>query len=216
MAPRVHRSGRSRVCSTAAPSWRSFSHHAHRKPGRRLADPRVARTRGRVDCGDIRQRAQRNPPGRRGRSRSASPRCAASRTASPRVVTSLHALLTREGGKPIRQSHNELNALAGPHRFLPRKIGRPRFAPESVLAGPQDKLVERITHEPLGVIANISAWNYRTSRRLECVRAGADRGERGALQAFRVRHADRARDRRDDARVMLGRVCRRKCSMWIV
>ena len=31
---------------------------------------------------------------------------------------------------------------------------------EKVYADEEEKLEERISHEPLGVIANISAWNY--------------------------------------------------------
>ena len=67
--------------------------------------------------------------------------------------------LTREVGKPIRQSHNELDALAGRIDFF-LEHSEAALAPESVLEAPEDKLAERITHEPLGVVANISAWNY--------------------------------------------------------
>jgi acyl-CoA reductase-like NAD-dependent aldehyde dehydrogenase len=48
---------------------------------------------------------------------------------------------------------------------------------------------ESITHEPLGVIANISAWNYPVLRRQQRVRAGAPGRQRGAVQAERVRDA---------------------------
>lgn len=67
--------------------------------------------------------------------------------------------LTREMGKPIRQSHNELNALAGRIDFF-LDHSEAALAAQSVFEAPQDKLAERITHEPLGVIANVSAWNY--------------------------------------------------------
>ena len=67
--------------------------------------------------------------------------------------------LTREMGKPIRQSHNELNALADRIDFFADHSGG-ALAGQSGLEAPQDKLAERITHEPLGVIANVSAWNY--------------------------------------------------------
>ncbi len=65
--------------------------------------------------------------------------------------------LTRETGKPITQSRNELNALGGRIDFF---LGNTRRAlePETVLA--EEQMHERITHEPLGVVANISAWNY--------------------------------------------------------
>ena len=65
--------------------------------------------------------------------------------------------LTRETGKPVVQSRNELNALAGRIDFFLGKA-QAALAPETVLAEPQ--IHERITHEPLGVVANISAWNY--------------------------------------------------------
>jgi len=69
----------------------------------------------------------------------------------------LAATLTRETGKPIRQSGNELEAVAGRiDFFLDKAPGA--LAAETVLDAP--KLREQITHEPLGVVANISAWNY--------------------------------------------------------
>ena len=64
---------------------------------------------------------------------------------------------TRETGKPIAQSRNELNALSGRIDFFLEKT-ESALAPETVLddAG----MREQITHEPLGVVANVSAWNY--------------------------------------------------------
>jgi acyl-CoA reductase-like NAD-dependent aldehyde dehydrogenase len=67
--------------------------------------------------------------------------------------------LTRETGKPIRQSRNELSALAERLDFFSEKTGA-ALAPETVLQDDKGKMAERITHEPLGVVANISAWNY--------------------------------------------------------
>ncbi len=66
---------------------------------------------------------------------------------------------TREMGKPLRQSLNELDAL-GPRVDFFLDHTEAALAPECVLEAPADKLIERITHEPLGVIANVSAWNY--------------------------------------------------------
>jgi acyl-CoA reductase-like NAD-dependent aldehyde dehydrogenase len=67
--------------------------------------------------------------------------------------------LTHEVGKPIRQSRNELNGLLGRiDFFLAESVHALRE--ERVHADPKQKLDERITHEPLGVIVNISAWNY--------------------------------------------------------
>ena len=66
--------------------------------------------------------------------------------------------LTHEVGKPIRQSRNELNGLLGRiDFFLAESLHALRE--EKVFADPEQKQDERITHEPLGVIANISAWN---------------------------------------------------------
>ncbi len=67
--------------------------------------------------------------------------------------------LTHEVGKPIRQARNELNGLIGRVEFFIAESAR-ALREEKVLADPEQKLEERITHEPLGVVANISAWNY--------------------------------------------------------
>jgi hypothetical protein len=69
----------------------------------------------------------------------------------------LAATLTEEVGKPITQSRNELNGL------LPRID----FFLEQAESAVRDEHVfdgggmhEQISHIPLGVVANISAWNY--------------------------------------------------------
>jgi acyl-CoA reductase-like NAD-dependent aldehyde dehydrogenase len=67
--------------------------------------------------------------------------------------------LTQEVGKPIRQSRNELNGLLGRIDFFLAESLR-ALREEKVYADPKQQLDERITHEPLGVIANVSAWNY--------------------------------------------------------
>ena len=65
--------------------------------------------------------------------------------------------LTSETGKPIAQSRNELTALPGRIDFFLQNTKR-ALDPETVLADAQMR--EQITREPLGVVANISAWNY--------------------------------------------------------
>ena len=65
--------------------------------------------------------------------------------------------LTHEVGKPIRQSRNELNGLLTRIDFFHAASAK-ALRKETVHA--DEKLEERITHDPLGVIANISAWNY--------------------------------------------------------
>ena len=67
--------------------------------------------------------------------------------------------LTREVGKPIKQSRNELNGLLGRIDFFLAEAARV-LREEKVFVDTKQKLEERISHEPLGVIANISAWNY--------------------------------------------------------
>jgi acyl-CoA reductase-like NAD-dependent aldehyde dehydrogenase len=70
--------------------------------------------------------------------------------------------LTREMGKPIKQAHNELNAMPGRIDFFLQHTASV-LTDETVLtegAGPVPKLEETIRHEPLGVVANVSAWNY--------------------------------------------------------
>ena len=65
--------------------------------------------------------------------------------------------LTREMGKPIAQSRNELTALQDRIDFFLEKSS---IALQAETVHEEKKLLERITHEPLGVVANVSAWNY--------------------------------------------------------
>jgi len=65
--------------------------------------------------------------------------------------------LTEEMGKPLQQALNELNALAGRVEFFLANAERV-LEDEIVQAGGATE--ERIGWEPLGVVANISAWNY--------------------------------------------------------
>lgn len=65
--------------------------------------------------------------------------------------------MTQETGKPIRMSRSELDGLlARIDFFLAETAGA--VAAETVLE--EGGMRERILHEPLGVVANISAWNY--------------------------------------------------------
>lgn len=76
------------------------------------------------------------------------------------VVAELETLattLTQEVGKPIAQSRNELNGLLPRiDFFLEQAEGAVRD--EHVFDG--GGMHEQISHGPLGVVANISAWNY--------------------------------------------------------
>jgi acyl-CoA reductase-like NAD-dependent aldehyde dehydrogenase len=67
--------------------------------------------------------------------------------------------LTRETGKPVSQAKNELSAMAGRLDFFLSKT--PAVLTEEVVWHEDNgSLDEVIAHEPLGVIANVSAWNY--------------------------------------------------------
>jgi len=67
--------------------------------------------------------------------------------------------LTLEVGKPLSQSLNELNGLLPRIDFFLEHCEE-ELRPRAVLGTGSDALEERIAFEPLGVIANISAWNY--------------------------------------------------------
>jgi acyl-CoA reductase-like NAD-dependent aldehyde dehydrogenase len=69
----------------------------------------------------------------------------------------LAATLTAEMGKPIRQSHAELNGMRDRIAFFVAHTAR---ALEDEVVLRQGGQEERIAYEPLGVVANISAWNY--------------------------------------------------------
>lgn len=71
----------------------------------------------------------------------------------------LARILTSEVGKPIAQSRNELNGVLARIDFFIEKAAAVTRE-EVVFAERGDKLEEKISFEPLGVIANISAWNY--------------------------------------------------------
>jgi len=69
----------------------------------------------------------------------------------------LARVLTTEVGKPIAQSRNELKGLLPRIDFFLEETAR-TLKPEKVSA--DAAMEERITHEPPGLVANISAWNY--------------------------------------------------------
>ena len=113
----------------------------------------------RRSAASTRSPARARSAGRRCPSASGWMRSRSSATGSSRCRRRSRARLTHEVGKPIRQSRNELNGLLGRIDFFLAESAR-ALRDEKVFADPAQKLEERITHEPLGVIANISAWNY--------------------------------------------------------
>lgn len=76
----------------------------------------------------------------------------------------LAATLTSETGKPISQANAEISTTVSRINFFTQTVAG-AIAPEVVkqdavgIPGLAD-LEEVITHDPLGVVANISAWNY--------------------------------------------------------
>jgi acyl-CoA reductase-like NAD-dependent aldehyde dehydrogenase len=65
--------------------------------------------------------------------------------------------LTSEVGKPLKQSRNEVNGARARIKWLTENAEK--YLSDEVMT--QDaNLTERISYEPLGVVCNISAWNY--------------------------------------------------------
>lgn len=74
-----------------------------------------------------------------------------------RNIEKLAAILTAEVGKPIQQSRNEINGAINRINWFILNSEKYLF-PETMYE--DDSICEMIRYEPLGVIANISAWNY--------------------------------------------------------
>ena len=71
----------------------------------------------------------------------------------------LAKILTQEMGKPLQQSKTEIKATKVRVDFFTEHCEK-LIAEELAFEDPKHRLQEGITHDPLGVIANISAWNY--------------------------------------------------------
>ena len=69
----------------------------------------------------------------------------------------LAAILTSEMGKPLQQSRNEINGAGGKALWLAQHATQ--YLSEEIMSV-SDQMTEKIVHEPLGIICNISAWNY--------------------------------------------------------
>jgi acyl-CoA reductase-like NAD-dependent aldehyde dehydrogenase len=69
----------------------------------------------------------------------------------------LATTLTAEMGKPLQQSYNELNGARNRIKFFTENAAK-YLAEEWITTEGATK--EKIVYEPLGIIANISAWNY--------------------------------------------------------
>jgi acyl-CoA reductase-like NAD-dependent aldehyde dehydrogenase len=72
-------------------------------------------------------------------------------------IESLSSVLTSEVGKPLQQSRNEIKGARSRIQWLTDNAEK--YLSDEIMscAGGME---ERIAYEPLGVICNISAWNY--------------------------------------------------------
>jgi acyl-CoA reductase-like NAD-dependent aldehyde dehydrogenase len=71
-------------------------------------------------------------------------------------VEELAQILTAEMGKPLQQSRNEINGAAAKAEWLANHAEQ-YLESETVSEGATKEVIK---YEPLGVVANISAWNY--------------------------------------------------------
>lgn len=72
-------------------------------------------------------------------------------------IETLAHVLTDEVGKPLQQARNEVNGARNRIQWLTENAEKYLADEVMTLA---DGLEERISYEPLGVVCNISAWNY--------------------------------------------------------
>lgn len=72
-------------------------------------------------------------------------------------IEHLATMLTNEVGKPLQQSRNEINGARTRIKWLTENAEK--YLGEEVM-NHENGLEEKISYEPLGVVCNISAWNY--------------------------------------------------------
>jgi len=72
-------------------------------------------------------------------------------------MDSLSSVLTSEVGKPLQQSRNEINGARSRIQWLTGNAAK--YLSDEVMMN-AGGLEEKISFEPLGVVCNISAWNY--------------------------------------------------------
>jgi acyl-CoA reductase-like NAD-dependent aldehyde dehydrogenase len=72
-------------------------------------------------------------------------------------IEELASVLTSEMGKPLQQSRNEINGAGAKATWLAQHATQ--YLSEEIMSV-SDQMTEKIVHEPLGIICNISAWNY--------------------------------------------------------
>jgi acyl-CoA reductase-like NAD-dependent aldehyde dehydrogenase len=72
-------------------------------------------------------------------------------------IENLSEVLTSEVGKPLQQSRNEINGAGTRIGWL--TANAEKYLSDEVMNA-DETITERISYEPLGVVCNISAWNY--------------------------------------------------------
>lgn len=72
-------------------------------------------------------------------------------------IEPMAAVLTSEVGKPLQQSRNEINGARARIKWLTENAGK--YLSDEVMTQ-NDTVEEKISYEALGVVCNISAWNY--------------------------------------------------------
>ncbi|CAH0995866.1 Succinate-semialdehyde dehydrogenase [NADP(+)] [Emticicia aquatica] len=72
-------------------------------------------------------------------------------------IEQLATTLTSEMGKPLQQARNEVNGARGRIKYFLENSQK--YLKDEIVTR-QEGLTERISYEPLGVVCNISAWNY--------------------------------------------------------
>lgn len=72
-------------------------------------------------------------------------------------IENLALILTSEVGKPLQQSRNEINGATKRIEWLASNAEK-YLSPETMTL--EEGLEEKIVYESLGVVCNISAWNY--------------------------------------------------------
>ena len=69
----------------------------------------------------------------------------------------LATVLTSEVGKPVQQSRNEINSARARIKWLTDNAEK--YLQDEIMAS-ASAMEEKISYEPLGIVCNISAWNY--------------------------------------------------------
>jgi acyl-CoA reductase-like NAD-dependent aldehyde dehydrogenase len=72
-------------------------------------------------------------------------------------IEHLAITLTSEVGKPLQQSRNEINGAVKRIKWIAENAEK-YLSPETMTF--EEGMEEKIIYEPLGVVCNISAWNY--------------------------------------------------------